>query len=94
MRFPPAPATNISLLFNISADPGEHTDLSTQFPEVVNALKAKVADLSKEVLAACNIDGGSCSSDDPNFAAVLKRANAWVPWVADPKTEDFVNVLV
>jgi arylsulfatase A-like enzyme len=80
VSFPPS--TKITYLFNISADPGEHTDLAAKFPTVVSALQAKVEALGKEALAPCNIPSGSCSADDPKQAAALKANNAWVPWVA------------
>jgi hypothetical protein len=83
VSFPPAPSSNSTYLFNITADPGEHTNLADSFPEVVTALRAKIAALQKEELAACNMDGGSCASDDPTAEATVKAANAWVPWVPD-----------
>jgi hypothetical protein len=83
VSFPPAPAGNATYLFNISADPGEHTNLADLYPSVVTALKAKVEALGKEALPPCNIEGGSCSAEDPNAAAVLAANGAWVPWVAD-----------
>jgi len=83
--FPPA-ASNVTYLFNISADPGEHTDLASTLPKVVTALKAKVAALAAgtDLVPACNIPpNGACYADDPKAAAILKAANAWVPWVSD-----------
>jgi len=85
VMFPPSPAANVTYLFNISADPGEHTDLASTLPQVVSALQAKVAALAaqSDFVPACNIPNGACSADDPNAAAILKAANAWVPWVTD-----------
>jgi arylsulfatase B len=93
VAFPPSTA-NTTYLFNISADPGEHTNLATLYPSVVVALKAKVEALSKEVYPPCNIDGGSCSADDPASAAALKANNAWVPWVADKVARHPIAIVV
>jgi len=91
--FPPAPTGNVTYLFNISADPGEHTNLASSFPSVVKALQAKVQALGKEVLPACNIPDGSCYSDDSAAAAILKANDAWVPWVADVDTRGFAVIV-
>jgi hypothetical protein len=86
--------SNVTYLFNISADPGEHTNLADTYPGVVNQLKAKVETLGKEALPPCNIDGGSCVLDDPNAAAVLAANGAWVPWVSDKVVDQLITMVV
>lgn len=94
VSFPPPPTENVTYLFNISADPGEHTNLASSYPEVVKALQAKVEALGKEALPACNIPDGSCYSDDPAAEAILKANNAWVPWASDASTRASTMLVV
>lgn len=81
-KFPPSPA--VDQLYNISADPGESTNLATTQTAVVAALKAKVAALGKEALAPCNIPDGACYSDDSKAQAVIDAHGGWFPWAEDP----------
>jgi len=80
-----AGATPSTWLFNVTADPGETTNLAEIFPDVVASLRAKVDAIvnGNDILPPCNIPGGSCVDENMIGWAVIKAANAWVPWVKD-----------
>jgi len=70
-------------LFNVTADPGETTDLSAEHPDVVKTLQAKLDEIANEAMPPCNVPGGSCSEQDEAGIAFIKAEEAWVPWVKD-----------
>ena len=57
--------------------------MSADHADVVKSLQAQLDAVAEEALAPCNIPGGTCSEEDMDGWAVIKAANAWVPWVKD-----------
>merc|ERR1711920_949471 len=81
--FPPS-GPPVEQLYNLSADPGEHHDLATNYTAVVTLIKAKISALQQQALAPCNIDGGSCYNQDDKATDVATANGGWMPWLPDP----------
>ena len=68
--------TNVAkvALYNITADPTEHEDLSETFPEVVKALQERVEYYTKGVVPPLN------KPADPEAFVKAYSEGAWTPW--------------
>lgn len=80
---PPIFPNSTQLLYNISADPEERSDMAAQYPQVVAALQAKIDFHASQALAPCNVPGGTCFKQDLRGLAKALVTRAWVPWVPD-----------
>ncbi|KAK3740554.1 hypothetical protein QZH41_014955, partial [Actinostola sp. cb2023] len=61
-------------LYNISADPTEHVDLSRQLPDTVQLMKSRVQDYMKTLVPPLN------KPYDPKAYETAKKNGAWSPW--------------
>ena len=61
-------------LYNITADPTEHEDLSKELPEVVKALQERVLYYMKGAVPPLN------KPADPEAFIKAKSEGAWTPW--------------
>ena len=61
-------------LYNITADPTEHEDLSEKLPEVVKALQERVQYYMKGAVPPLNKAG------DPRAFIKAKLEGVWTPW--------------
>ena len=61
-------------LYNITADPTEHEDLSEKLPEVVKALQERVQYYMKGAVPALN------KPADPKAFIKAKSEGVWTPW--------------
>jgi len=76
---PPSPLKPHYFLFDLSKDPGEHTDVSAANPDVVTKLKARIAFyLKSRVPTATNSPIAACTT--PTFANDSKVGKSWQPW--------------
>ena len=62
------------VLYNITADPTEHEDLSEKLPDVVNALKERVQYYMKGAVPPLN------KLPDPKAVIKAKLEGIWTPW--------------
>jgi hypothetical protein len=84
------------VLFDISKDPNEHTDLAASLPDVVKALKSRIDELYAEMAAGgttgkmpqwipyktCDVPGGSCELEYAALTAAANKKGCIDPWVA------------
>ena len=70
-------------LYNLTADPGEHVNLKSQFPGVVAALVRKIEALDAVAMKPCNIPGGACEKQDLRGLLQAELERGWKPWVKD-----------
>lgn len=68
-------------LFKIDDDKNESTNLLHVYPEVVSALKARLAELAPDIELPCNVPGGSCNLEDPRALAKMEAMQAVLPFV-------------
>ena len=61
-------------LYNITADPTEHNDLSEKLPEVVNKMKNRVQYYMKGSVPPIN------KPDDPRATEKALEEGIWTPW--------------
>ena len=61
-------------LYNITADPTEHEDLSGKLPEVVKALQKRVEYYMKGAVPPLN------TPSDPKALLKAKSEGIWTPW--------------
>ena len=61
-------------LYNITADPTEHIDLSTKLPDVVKKLQDRVQYYMKGLVPPLN------KPSDPKAMEVAKERGYWYPW--------------
>lgn len=61
-------------LYNITADPNEHVDLSAKFPDVVKKLQDRVQYYFKGMVPPLN------KPSDPKATEVAKERGYWGPW--------------
>ena len=61
-------------LYNITADPTEHEDLSTKLPDVVKKLQDRVQYYMKGLVTPGN------KSPDPKATEVAQKRGYWGPW--------------
>jgi len=61
-------------LYNITADPTEHEDLSEKLPEVVKALQERVQYYMKGAVPPLN------KTPDPKAFLKAKSEGVWTPW--------------
>lgn len=61
-------------LFNITADPTEHVDLSTKLPDVVKKLQDRVQYYMKGLVPPLK------KPPDPRASEVAKQRGYWGPW--------------
>lgn len=61
-------------LYNITADPTEHNDLSDKLPEVVKKMKNRVQYYMKESVPPLN------KPDDPRATEKALEEGIWTPW--------------
>ena len=61
-------------LYNITADPTEHEDLSEKLPEVVKALQERVQYYMKGAVLPLN------KPPDPKAFIKAESEGAWTPW--------------
>lgn len=70
-----APEGSIPLaLYNITADPTEHVDLSKKFPDVVKKMQQRLEEFKRSMVPPRNKPG-----DPRAYVAALKNG-AWGPW--------------
>ena len=70
-------------LYNLTADPGEHVNLVSLYPTVVDALVAKLEALEAVAVTPCNLPGGTCASEDLRGLVLAEREQLWLPWVEE-----------
>lgn len=68
------PSTLTVALYNITADPIEHNDLSEKLPEVVKKMKNRVQYYMKESVPPLN------KPDDPRATEKALEEGIWTPW--------------
>ena len=61
-------------LYNITADPTEHEDLSEKLPEVVKVLQERVEYYLKGAVRPLN------TPPDPDACSKAKSEGVWTPW--------------
>lgn len=61
-------------LYNITADPTEHTDLSQKLPDVVNKLQERLHFYKQTVVPPLN------KPSDPLARNVALKNGCWTPW--------------
>lgn len=61
-------------LYNITADPTEHVDLSQKFPDVVNKLQERLEFYKKTAVPALNKPADSQAWD------AARKNGIWTPW--------------
>ena len=71
---PPVPKVDVAL-YNITADPYERHDLSSELPHVVDELQARVTFYMKSMEPPAN------KPRDPKAVQVAKENGAWSPWM-------------
>ena len=72
----PAPPSAGLLLFDLDADPFEHTDVSAAHPDVVGSMLARLADIDRNLHQA--VPNASCPKRTPATDPVV--GNVWMPW--------------
>eukprot|EP00811_Abedinium_folium_P021840 NODE_3104_length_2092_cov_3.340458.p1 GENE.NODE_3104_length_2092_cov_3.340458~~NODE_3104_length_2092_cov_3.340458.p1 ORF type:complete len:571 (-),score=149.72 NODE_3104_length_2092_cov_3.340458:319-2031(-) len=73
----------VTRLHNISGDPTESNDLLAKYPEVVALITAKIDALAEEMIDACNVPDGTCTTNDERSVVAARRDNFLFPWVTD-----------
>ena len=67
------PTINVAL-YNITADPTEHVDLSEKLPDVVKKLQDRVKYYMKGMVSPLN------KPSDPQAMEIAKERGYWGPW--------------
>ena len=61
-------------LYNITADPTEHVDLSEKLPDVVKKMQERLEEYKKSMVPPRN------KPNDPKAAETAEKTGAWGPW--------------